>query len=79
MKSIMIEAVFDGAVLRPVQPLNLVTNQRVSLIVEVPEETDAWPSDVASIYQELASEDRRYAANMWSTVQQTWPGGKESP
>ncbi|HKI36796.1 MAG TPA: hypothetical protein VKA46_33390 [Gemmataceae bacterium] len=36
-----------------------------------------WPEDVAEIYRELAEEDRRLAAIMFTTVIETWPTDEE--
>jgi predicted DNA-binding antitoxin AbrB/MazE fold protein len=77
MNAITVDAVFENGVLRPLTPLPLAAQQRVTLIVQVPEEATAWPEDVAGIYQEIAEEDRRLARAMWSTVQKTWPTERE--
>jgi hypothetical protein len=41
--------------------------------------TDEWPENVAEIYQEIAEEDRRLAAIMFSTVRETWPASEAQP
>jgi len=68
-----VTATFENGVLRPDQPLPLAPRQRVTLVVQIPEAADEWPENVAEIYQEIAEEDRRLAADMFSTVRETWP------
>jgi predicted DNA-binding antitoxin AbrB/MazE fold protein len=75
--AITVEAVFEGGVLRPLEPLPLRAQQRVTVTVHVPDEATAWPEDVAAIYQEIAEEERRIAGAMWNTVPKTWPKGEE--
>jgi predicted DNA-binding antitoxin AbrB/MazE fold protein len=70
-------ATYDGGVFYPDQPLALAPQQRVALIVQIPEPVDAWLEDVAQIYQELAEEDRQLAAAMFPTVRDTWPPVEE--
>jgi predicted DNA-binding antitoxin AbrB/MazE fold protein len=65
---IMVDAVFEGGVLRPVQPLPLSNHQKVTLTVRLPGAVEVWPENVAAIYQEIAEEDRRLATAMASTV-----------
>ena len=77
--AITVEAIFDNGVLRPIRPLPLAANQRVTITVQVPAEERTWPPDVAAVYQEIAEEDRRLAAAMLSTVRETWPAGEEKP
>jgi predicted DNA-binding antitoxin AbrB/MazE fold protein len=71
--SISVEAIFEDGVLRPVQPLPLRSQQRVTIILQLPKTDITWPDDVAAIYREIADEDRRLAEAMLSTVQETWP------
>jgi predicted DNA-binding antitoxin AbrB/MazE fold protein len=75
---ITVEAIFEGGVLRPVQPLPLAEHQRVTVTVQTTAVTE-WPADVATLYQEIAAEDRRLAAAMWPTVKETWPPGETRP
>ncbi len=75
--SIAVMATFDGGVLYPDEPLALAPHQRVSLIVQVREAADAWPENVAQIYQDMAEEDRHLAAAMFPTVRDTWPAAEE--
>ena len=74
---ITVDAVFEDGILRPLTPLSLPARQRVTLIVQVASEPDAWPEDVATIYQEIAEEDRRLAQAMWSGIRKTWPPDEE--
>ena len=39
----------------------------------------AWPEDVAAIYQQLAEDDCRVAAEMFAIVRETWPADEEAP
>jgi predicted DNA-binding antitoxin AbrB/MazE fold protein len=66
--SIIVEAVFEDGVLRPLQPLTLAPRQQVTLRLEVSEGAADWPADVAEIYREIADEDRRMAESMWAGV-----------
>jgi predicted DNA-binding antitoxin AbrB/MazE fold protein len=68
--SISVEAVFENGVLRPVRPLPLRANQRITITFQLPETRVTWPDDVAAIYQEIAAEDRRLAEAM-ASVQET--------
>jgi predicted DNA-binding antitoxin AbrB/MazE fold protein len=61
MNSITVEASYEDGILRLKHPLPLVRNQHVLITVAVPEGVTEWPSDVATIYQEIEGEDRRLA------------------
>jgi predicted DNA-binding antitoxin AbrB/MazE fold protein len=67
-----IDAVYENGVLRPVQPLTLKQDERVTITVHGASETE-WPEDAAEIYKELEAEDRKLAAGMWPGVKATWP------
>ncbi len=71
--SVTVEAIFENGVLHPIQPLSLAPRQRVTVTVHVQTPEDAWPKDVAEIYQEIAGDDRRLAAAMFPSVRETWP------
>jgi len=71
--ALTVTATFENGVLRPDRPLPLAPRQRVTLVVQIPEAADQWPENVAEIYQEIAEEDRRLAADMFSTVRETRP------
>lgn len=71
--TITVEAVFDGAVLRPLQPLPLAAQERVTLTIQAPGKKVDWPEDAAEIYRELAAEDGRLAESLFPTVRETWP------
>jgi len=71
--ALTVTAIFENGVLRPDRPLPLAPRQRVTLVVQIPEAADEWPENVAEIYQEIAEEDRRLAADMFSTVRETRP------
>lgn len=73
MSTITIEAIFEDGILRPVSPLPLSAQQRVTLIVQVPEPVTEWPEDTEEIYAEIAEEDRRLAASMLPGIKKTWP------
>ena len=75
--SITVMATFDGGALYLDEPLALAPHQRVSLIVQTQEAADAWPKNVAQIYQDLAEEDRRLADAMFPGVCDTWPAAEE--
>lgn len=77
-QAITVDAVFEDGVLRPLQPLPLAPQQRVTVTVQAPNATD-WPDDVAAIYQELAAEDRRLAEAMFAEVKATWPADEGQP
>jgi predicted DNA-binding antitoxin AbrB/MazE fold protein len=62
MNSLTVEAVFENGVLRPIQPLPLASDQRVTVTVQFQTADRPWSDDVAAIYQEIAEEDRRLAA-----------------
>jgi predicted DNA-binding antitoxin AbrB/MazE fold protein len=72
-RSITVEAVFEDGILRPVQPLPLRPQQRVTITLQLSTADIAWPEDVAAIYREIADEDRRLAEAMLPAVQETWP------
>ena len=72
-KELTVTATFEDGVLRPDQPLPLAPRQRVTLLVQIPGKMDVWPQNVADIYRELADDDRRLSATMFSTVRETWP------
>jgi len=74
-----VTATFENGVLRPDQPLPLAPRQRVTLVVQIPEAAGAWPENVAEIYRDIAEEDRRLSAAMFSTVRDTWPASEEKP
>ena len=65
-------AMFEEGILRPDQPLPLTPRQRVTLVVQIPSPPVIWPENVADIYREIADEDRRLSAAMFSTVRETW-------
>ena len=71
--ALTVTATFENGVLRPDRPLPLAPRQRVTLVVQIPEAADQWPENVAEIYREIAEEDRRLAADMFSTVRETRP------
>jgi len=72
-QSITIEAIFEGGVLRPVQPLPLEASERVTITVQLPQRAAGWPGNAAEIYGEIAAEDRRLAEAMLPGVRTTWP------
>lgn len=74
--ALTVTATFEDGVLRPDQPLPLAPRQRVTLLVQIPEQVDDWPENVADIYREIADEDRRLSATMLSTVRETWPASE---
>jgi predicted DNA-binding antitoxin AbrB/MazE fold protein len=76
--SLSVEAVFENGVLRPMQPLPLRPQQRVTITLQLPSPA-VWPDDVAAIYQELAAEDRRLAEAMLPVIRETWPVSEEQP
>jgi predicted DNA-binding antitoxin AbrB/MazE fold protein len=67
--SITVEAIFENGLLRPMQPLPLAAQQKVTITVQFQAEERPWPDDVAAIYQEIVEEDRRLAGAMSLTVQ----------
>ena len=77
--ALTITATFEDGVLRPDRPLPLAPQQRVTLVVQIPEAVSQWPDNVAEIYQEIAEEDRRLAAAMFPTVRETWPPSEDKP
>ncbi len=79
VKSIPVEAVFDGTVLRPVQTLPLSPQQRVLVTVQVTAAESSWPENVAAIYAEINAEDRRLAEALFPTVRETWPSSEKEP
>lgn len=76
--ALTVTATFEDGALRPDQPLPLTPRQRVTLLVQIPGQTEIWPENVADIYREIADEDRRLAAAMFSTVRETWPSASAS-
>jgi predicted DNA-binding antitoxin AbrB/MazE fold protein len=78
-RAITLEAVYDQGVLRPLEPLPLVPQQKVVITLELPADPDEWPADVASIYQEIADADRRLAEAMRPTLTETWPACETKP
>jgi predicted DNA-binding antitoxin AbrB/MazE fold protein len=76
LTALTVTATFEDGVLRPDEPLPLSPRQRVTLVVQIPEQTDDWPENVADIYREIADEDRRLSAAMFSTVHETWPAAE---
>jgi hypothetical protein len=75
--ALTVTATFEDGMLRPDQPLPLAPRQRVTLLVQIPDGTPVWPENVADIYREIADEDRRLSAAMFSTVRDTWPACEE--
>ena len=78
-KAITVEAIYEGGVFRPLHPCAIADAQRVKLTVQVADLADPWPANTAEIYQEIADDERRLAAEMWPTVRETWPAQEESP
>ena len=74
-----VEAIFENCVLRPVQPLPLRPQQRVTITLQLPKTGIAWPDNVAAIYREISEEDGRLAEAMVPTVQETWPVSEGRP
>ena len=54
--SLTVEAIFENGILRPMQPLPLRPQQRVTITLQLPKTGITWPEDVAEIYRELADE-----------------------
>ncbi len=77
--SLKVTAIFENGLLRPDQPLPLSPRQQVTLLVQIPGPSEAWPENVADIYREIADEDRRLSAAMFSTVRETWPASEDQP
>jgi predicted DNA-binding antitoxin AbrB/MazE fold protein len=77
--SVTVEAIFENGILRPVQPLPLAPQQRVTVTVQLPTAAPVWPEDVAAIYRETEEEDRRLAGALFSMVRETWPAGEGQP
>jgi predicted DNA-binding antitoxin AbrB/MazE fold protein len=77
--ALIVTATFEDGVLRPDQPLPLAPRQRVTISVQIPDQTPVWPENVADIYREIAAEDRRLSAAMFSTVRDTWPACEGQP
>ncbi len=77
--TLTVEAVYEDGVLRLVQALPLAAHQRVTVVVQLPTVPREWPADVAEIYREIAADDRRLAAEMWKTVEETWPADGVQP
>jgi predicted DNA-binding antitoxin AbrB/MazE fold protein len=78
-RSISVEAIFDNGVLRPLQTLPLQAQQRIAITLQWPGNDASWPEDVATIYQEIAEEERRLAETMLPAVQETWPVSQGQP
>ena len=76
LTSLTVTATFQNGVLHPDQPLPLAPQQRVTLVVQIPEAADSWPENVAEIYREIAEEDLRLSAAMLPTVRETWPASE---
>ena len=72
-KVITTEAIYENGVLRPVQPLPLEPQQRVSLVIHPAGAQKIWPDNVAEIYQEINNEEKQLANSIWPVVQETWP------
>ncbi len=77
--SMTVEAIFENGALHPIQPLPLAPHQRVTVTVHVQTADSVWPADVAAVYQEIAEDDRRLAANMFEVVRETWPVIEDKP
>lgn len=77
MSSMTVEVVYEHGVLRPLQPLPLTEQQKVTITVQFQANDRPWPADTAEIYKELAEEDRRLASVMFGMVKETWPPGEE--
>jgi predicted DNA-binding antitoxin AbrB/MazE fold protein len=70
--TIQIDAVFENGVLRPLEPLTLVPNQRIRITVEIEPERP-WPEDTDELYRASAEEDRRIAETFGREMKATWP------
>ena len=70
------DAVFENGLLRPLQPLPLQANERVTVTLRKYTPV-AWPPDVAEIYHEIAEEDRRLAGAMFQIAKESWPANEE--
>ena len=68
--ALTVTATFEDGVLRPDEPLPLTPRQRVTLLVQIPDQAQVWPENVADMYREIADEDRRLSAAMFSTVRE---------
>ena len=68
--SLTVTATFEDGALHPDTPLPLVARQRVTLVVQIPESDDAWPANVAEIYEEMAAKDRSLAAAMFPAMEE---------
>lgn len=66
-----IEAVFENGTLRPVEPLSLLPEERVTITIRRGSSA-AWPGDTAEIYQEIQAEDRKLAEAMWPGIRSTF-------
>lgn len=75
---ITVEAIYEDGVLRPTRPLPLTSQQRVTLIVQLPGQRQ-WPENAAAIYQEIEVDDRNTAEKMMGTLAETWPRSQERP
>jgi predicted DNA-binding antitoxin AbrB/MazE fold protein len=67
-----VEAVYADGVFRPVDPLPLLQDERVTITIQR-ELLAGWPADTAEIYKEIEAEDRTLAESMWSGVKATLP------
>jgi len=74
-----VTATFQDGILRPDRPLPLAPQQRVTLVVQIPETTGDWPENVAEVYREIADEDRRLCDSMFPMVRETWPASESQP
>jgi hypothetical protein len=75
--ALSVTATFEDGVFRPDQPLPLAPRQRVTLLVQIPGRNEDWPENVAEVYREIADEDRRLSAAMFSAARETWPATEE--
>ena len=73
------EAVYENGILRPVQPLPLEPQQRVSLVIHPAGLPKTWPDNAAEIYQEINEEEVKLANSIWPVVQETWPTDRDQP
>ena len=73
------EAIYENGILRPMQPLPLQPQQRVSLVIHPAGPPKTWPDNVAEIYREIDAEEKQLANSMWRTVEETWPANQDQP
>ena len=71
--TVIVEAVFENGLLRPLASLPLAQNQHVQITIRVPAKVRPWPADVAAIYHETAEEDWQLVEAMAPLVRETWP------